>query len=274
MTPLFPPSTTNLLLFDCARLSAQRPHRLVNIQFNLATSITDEAVLLFMQQDTPTKSSRLSASSPFRGSLMEERGTCGGKGVSWHASESQPLPPSPRHHTKWRGRDEASGPSTRGGRRTQSRRFRLPTVEPSDSNGVPPPPTGSCPGKELRAPHRGGPTAAKASQQPTIAAGNHGHPTRVVPRLLARLPPLLFLPPAQAFKARWRLPRRGLSREGIQQRTGKESLSAIPSSLSTSAQGPVPVNPSRFESLPLQSRLCAPPAFPPPLLLSRGAGGS
>ena len=157
------------------------------------------------------------------------------------------------HHTARRGRDEASGFSTRGGRRTQSRRFRLPTVEPSDSNGVPPPPTGSCPGKELRAPQRGCPTAAKASQQPTIAAGNHGHPTRVVPRLLARLPPLLLLPPAQAFKARWRLPRRGLSREEIQQRTGKESSSAIPSSLSTSAQGPEPVNPSRSESLPLQT---------------------
>ena len=39
-------------------------------------------------------------------------------------------------------------------------------------------------------------------------------------------------------------------------------------------QGPVPETPSRSESLPLQSRLCAPPAFPPPLLLSRGAGGS
>ena len=156
------------------------------------------------------------------------------------------------HHTTRRGRDEASGPSTRWGegfRAVASGSLQLSLPTPTESH---PHQRAAAQAGSYGHLKRGGPTAAKASQQPTIAAGNHGHPTRVVPRLLARLSPLLLLPPAQAFKARWRLPRRGLSREGIQQRTGKESSSAIPSSLSTSAQGPEPVNPSRSESVPLQ----------------------
>ena len=129
-----------------------------------------------------------------------------------------------------------------------------------------------------------GSRVAKAiPQKPSSAAESHGHSKRGGPTAAKATSPstsssCTYSPRVQMTAigdaARWRLPRRGLSREELRQRPCKERPPASASSSSTRRTGPVRVILFQSVSLPPPTMPLRPPPVPPHLhLLNRSAGG-